>query len=181
MTNTLDKLQLQLSNLQSQSALQEWQPELSGDIDIRIDNNGQWFHEGGKIERQELVKLFLSILRRENDGEFYLVTPVEKWRIQVDDAPLMATEINVLNKDTHNQVVTFTLNNGDSEALNADIPLRVEHDSTTDEPSPYIDLPHGLFAKLTRSAFYHLADEAEIKGDEMGIMSQGHWMRIGKV
>jgi hypothetical protein len=177
--STLDNLQLQLSNLQAQPSLLQWQPELSGDIDIHINHRGEWYHEGGKIQREELVKLFLSILRREDDGEFYLVTPVEKWRIQVDDAPLMATEIDVIAANTPQQAIRFTLSNGDQQQLSKAMPLRIEHNRETGEPSPYIDLPNGLFAKLTRSAFYHLTDKAEIKGKEMGVRSNGQWMVIG--
>ncbi|MDH3992645.1 MAG: DUF1285 domain-containing protein, partial [Gammaproteobacteria bacterium] len=72
-----------------------WQPPLSGDIDIRIAADGSWYHEGGRVERESLVRLFASILRREDDGEYYLVTPAEKWRIQVELHPLMVTDITV--------------------------------------------------------------------------------------
>jgi hypothetical protein len=175
------QIEKQLSTLNAQKDLQNWNPELSGDIDIRITVNGDWIHEGSKIERAELIKLFSSILRRENDGQYYLVTPVEKWRIQVDDAPLLVTHIDVSHANTKDQTVQFTLNNGDQGTVSKDQALRVETSKETGEPAPYIDLPNHLFAKLNRASFYHLVEQAEIRGDQMGITSDGHWFLIGSI
>ncbi len=181
MKDSLDSIQQQLGEPGSHPALDQWQPDLSGDIDIVIDRRGDWYHEGGKIERDELVKLFLSILRREDDGEFYLVTPVEKWRIQVEDAPLLVTDVDVTAPATAEQSVSITLSNGGKQTLSKDMALRITIDKTTGEPAPYIDLPHGLFAKFTRSMFYHLINDAELRGNEMGISSGGTWMVIGQL
>ena len=82
MTGFYDRLHRQVKGGKA-PPVSEWSPQLSGDIDIVIDANGNWFHEGSKIQRAALVALFAKILRREHDGEYYLVTPVEKWRIRV--------------------------------------------------------------------------------------------------
>ena len=96
----------------TQPPLNKWQPELSGDIDIVIKSNGDWYHEGGKIERDSLVSLFASILRREQDGHYYLVTPVEKWRIQVEECALVVVDMDVINQSSAQQQVFFTTNVG---------------------------------------------------------------------
>ena len=90
--------------------LEKWQPALSGDIDIRIDSRGDWYHEGTQIQRQPLVNLFASILRREADGDYYLLTPVEKWRIRVDDAPLIAVDMEIGSDADTAQRIFFRLN-----------------------------------------------------------------------
>ena len=98
--NSLEGIEQQLGKRRNFDAppLHLWQPALSGDIAIRITAEGDWYHEGGKIERDALVRLFASILRREDDGEYYLVTPGEKWRIVVELHPLMVIDIAVLRR-----------------------------------------------------------------------------------
>ena len=180
MTIPIDHIEAQLKTLGAQKKLDEWNPETSGEIDIHIKANGEWFHEGSKIERQGLITLFSSILRRETDGHFYLVTPVEKWRIQVEDAPLIVTKIDALHPGTNQQAIQFTLNNGDYGTINSQYKLWVETTSETHEPAPYIALPHGLHAKLNRSSFYHLIDYAVEEGQQMKVYSDSHWFILGK-
>lgn len=180
MTKPLENIEAQLKNLGAQAKLEEWNPEISGDIDIFIKANGEWLHEDSKIERQGLISLFSSILRREADGNFYLVTPVEKWRIHVEDAPLMVTTIDVLHPGTDQQIIQFTLNNGDHSSVDAQQKLWVETEPDTDAPSPYISLPHGLYAKLNRSSFYHLIEHAVEEGKNLKVRSDNHWFVLGK-
>ncbi|MDZ7781707.1 MAG: DUF1285 domain-containing protein [Halioglobus sp.] len=99
-----------------------WDPALSGDIPIRITRDGEWYHDGGRIERESLVRLFASILRREEDGEYYLVTPVEKWRIEVDMHPLLVTDVETVPgaADAELQV---TLNTGKQFVVSEENPL----------------------------------------------------------
>ena len=96
MSNELDSIENQVSGGRNYDAppLHLWHPDLSGDIDIQITADGSWYHEGEKISRQAIVRLFASILRREDDGEYYLVTPGEKWRITVDVHPLLVTDVS---------------------------------------------------------------------------------------
>jgi hypothetical protein len=159
--------------------LDAWHPELSGDIDIRIDSRGEWYHEGVRFQRQSLVNLFASILRRENDGEYYLVTPVEKWRISVDDAPLLAVDMELSGADKASQDLQFRLNTDELVPLNSAHPLQLF--TTGDDLRPYLQLDHGLRAKLTTALFYRLVNIAEQRDDELGVTSDGVWFSLGKI
>jgi hypothetical protein len=133
-----------------------WNPPFCGDLDIRIAADGTWFYLGTPIGRPGLVKLFSSILRK--DGEkFFLVTPVEKVGITVDDAPFVAVDFAVSGEGTA-QDVTFTTHVDDHVTAGAGHPLRVVHDPATDEPRPYVMVRDGLEALIDRKSFYRLVD-----------------------
>jgi uncharacterized protein len=159
--------------------VEQWQPALSGDIDIYIDAKGDWYHEGGRITRQPLVNLFASILRREADGEYYLVTPVEKWRIRVDDAPLLAVDMEIAGESTAQKIV-FRLNTDELTVLDAAHPLTGLSGGGDGEPHPCIGVDRGLMARLTRALFYRLVDIAEQRGSELGVVSCGQWFSLGR-
>jgi hypothetical protein len=133
-----------------------WNPPFCGNIDIRIARDGTWFYLGTPIGRAPLVKLFSSILKREGDG-YFLVTPVEKVGIKVDDAPLLAIDFDVDGTGL-DQTLTFTTKTEDRAALGPDHPLRVERDPDTGEPSPYILIRANLWALIDRKSFYRLVD-----------------------
>lgn len=160
--------------------LERWQPPLSGDIDIRIDRDGRWWHAGRPIERESLVRLFASILRREADGAHYLVTPVEKWRITVEDAPLLAG-LPEGRDGPHGPVLRFRTHLGDEIDAGPQHPIEVEYRG--DEPRPYLHVRHGLRARLTRAAFVELAQlavEAEVDGRTvLGVHSGGAFFVLG--
>ena len=139
-----------------------WNPPLCGDLDMRIARDGTWYYQGSAINRSSLVRLFSTILRHDDDGCFYLVTPVEKWRIQVEVAPFIAIAVEK-NEREGKQILSFVTNVGDSVTADAQHPIRVEVDPKSDEPSPFIVIRDGLEAKLSRSVFYQLADIAEEK------------------
>ena len=135
-----------------------WNPAHCGDIDIVIKRNGQWFHEGTPIGREALVRLFSTVLRKDPDG-FHLVTPVEKMRITVEDAPFIAVRVDQDGED-----LVFQTNVGDEVRAGPDHALRVETDPNTGEPRPYLHVRRGLEALVARPVFYELvgmADEAE--------------------
>lgn len=136
-----------------------WQPAQQGEIDIRIAADGSWHHQGRRFQREALVKLFASILRREGD-EYFLVTPVEKLRIQVDDAPFVANLVEQI-EDRGRELIVFTTNVGERIPLDRDHPLRIEVDAASGEPRPYVRLRAGLEALISRSAFYDLVNMAE--------------------
>ncbi len=172
-----------IDNLSGQAAkakggrppLHLWHPPLSGDIDIVIRRDGSWHHEGTPFQRASLVKLFASIMRREGE-EFFLLTPVEKWRIRVEEAPFVAVE--VMTEIAHGvETLVFTTNVGDRVVANQEHPLRVVFDRVSGEPSPYIDVRDGLEAKLSRPVFYQLAElvqESEHEGRPVwGVWSSG--------
>lgn len=133
-----------------------WNPPFCGDIDMRIARDGTWFYLGTPIGRPGLVKLFSSIIKREG-GAYFLVTPVEKVGITVEDAPFLAIDLESTGEG-HNQRVTFTTQVGDTVLAGAANPLRVTRDATTGEPSPYILIRANLEALIDRKSFYRLID-----------------------
>lgn len=158
--------------------VERWHPPLSGDIDIRIDRRGDWYHEGGLIRRRALVELFASILRREADGCHYLVTPVEKWRIQVEDAALLAVDVDRVEQADASRLL-FTLNDGERVSPGLRHPLQVLTDPETGEPRPYLTLDRGLSARLLRPVFYRLVEWGEEREGVWQINSDGHWFVLG--
>ena len=155
--------------------VEKWHPPLLGDIDIRITRKGEWFHEGSEIKRQPLVKLFSSILKREND-DYFLVTPEEKWRIQVEDVPFFITQLRVEHRDKE-QALVFTSATDDLVIADTVHALRVVVDAGSGEPSPYLLLRGGMEGLLSRSVYYQLADISEartVDGVEVfGVSSMG--------
>ena len=176
----LDSLSAQIAGKDSNNPpLHLWNPELSGDIDIRIDRDGRWFHDGGEIKRQPLVNLFASILRRENDGDYYLLTPVEKWRIRVECMPLMAVEAEFEHEGSSaDQMIHIRTNTDKLLTIGEEHPLEVLT-MENGERVPTVSVKHGLSALLTRSVYYQLAERC-IKGDgdSYGLYSEGHFFPL---
>ncbi|MGH1331087.1 MAG: DUF1285 domain-containing protein [Paracoccaceae bacterium] len=135
--------------------VERWNPPFCGDLDMQIKRDGTWFYMGTPIGRPELVRLFSTILKREGDS-FFLVTPVEKVGITVEDAPFIAVDFTADNGN-----LTFTTNLGDSATAGPDHPIRVIRDEATGEPSPYIEIRAGLEARIDRKSFYRLVDIGE--------------------
>lgn len=144
-----------------------WNPPFCGDLDMRIARDGTWFYQGTPIGRPGLVKLFSSILKREN-GKYFLVTPVEKVGIQVDDAPFLAVDFDVSGPD---QTLTFTTKTEDVAVAGSAHPIRVERDPETGEPSPYILIRNDLWALIDRKSFYRMVDLGEEEGAFFGVRS----------
>ncbi len=138
-----------------------WEPERIGEIDIHIDAQGVWFHEGDPIQRQPLVNLFATILRKDA-ADYYLVTPVEKLKIRVDDVPFMATDMEVRGTGEA-QDLLFTTNVGDVVVADASHPLQMRGEK------PYLMVRDGLEALLTRPVFYRLVDLCVEEGVEEGV------------
>ncbi|PWE32252.1 DUF1285 domain-containing protein [Maritimibacter sp. 55A14] len=134
----------------------EWNPDFSGDIDMRIARDGTWYYLGSPIGRKPLVRLFSSILRREGD-DYFLVTPVEKVGITVDDAPFLAVDFELENPGP-DQTLTFVTNVGDMAVAGPQHPIRVERDAETGEPSPYVLIRDNLEALIDRKSFYRLVE-----------------------
>ncbi|GEN22528.1 hypothetical protein HCU01_04770 [Halomonas cupida] len=157
----------------------QWTPELSGDMDLLIARDGQWIHEGTAITRHELVQLFARILRREADGHHYLVTPVEKWRISVEDCAFVVVEASF-----DEGIWTLTTNVGEQVALGEQHRLVVTA-TPTGERIPQLDLVHGVAARLGRNVFYQLVEQGESRqlsdGTWLGLESDGHWQPLGNV
>jgi hypothetical protein len=167
---------------QSQPPVEKWNPDFCGDIDMRIARDGTWYYMGTPITRQRMVKLFSTILRRDADGKTYMVTPVEKIGITVDDAPFVAVSVDSLGVGK-NEALHFTTNVGESVIAGPDHPIRVEIDKTTDEPRPYIHVRGRLEALIGRAPFYEMvghAFETEIEGKAyLAVKSMGEIFPIG--
>lgn len=159
-----------------------WNPERCADIEMEIRKDGSWWHEGGKIGRERLVKLFSRILRKDDDGQIYLVTPFEKVIVHVEDAPFIAIRVDCAGAAGPDQTLAFSTNLGDITLAGPEAALRVETDPETGEPAPYILVRDRLEAKLTRPCFYELVEMAvpsETELNTLGVWSQGVFFPIG--
>lgn len=150
-------------------------PVECGDIDMRISRDGTWFYHGSPIGRKPLVQLFSKVLRREPDGHFYLVTPAERARISVEDAPFVAVELDVAGAG-RDQALTFRTNVEDTVTADAQHPIRVVLDPATGEPSPYVLVRDGLEARLNRTVFYQMV-ELGVEVEQGGTPYYGVWSR----
>ncbi len=153
-----------------------WNPPFCGDLDIRIARDGTWFYMGTPIGRPALVKLFSSILKFENN-KYFLVTPVEKVGITVDDAPFVAVDFDQIDDNLH-----FTTQVGDQMIAGPELPIRVERCAQTGEPSPYVLVRSNLEALIDRKSFYRLVDigvhEMWEKSSWFGLRSQSTFFPI---
>ena len=154
-----------------------WNPAHCGEIDIVIRKDGLWFHEGSPIGREALVRLFSTVLRKDPDG-FHLVTPVEKMKITVEDAPFIATRV-----DREGEALKFLTNVGDEVEAGPENEIRIEMDAATGEPRPYLHVRRGLDALIARPVFYELVEMAQERetpeGPRLGVESNGVWFPVG--
>ena len=159
-----------------------WNPQNCGDIDMAIRADGSWWHEGGRMNRERMVKMFSRILRKDEDGKTYLVTPYEKVVVDVEDAPFIAVRVDRAGEAGPQQALAFLTNVGDVAVAGPDNPIRVETDADTGEPAPYVLVRGRLEAKIARPAFYELVDMAEADPKDesvLGVWSQGVFFPIG--
>jgi hypothetical protein len=157
-----------------------WNPDFCGDLDMRIARDGTWFYLGTPIGRAPLVKLFSSILKLEG-GKYYLVTPVEKVGIKVDDAPLLAVDFEVTGEGKAQEIRFFTKTE-DEVVASAENPIRVVRAPKTGEPSPYVHVRAGLEALIDRKSFYRLVElgtQERLDGtDWFGLWSGGTFFPV---
>ncbi len=149
-----------------------WNPAFCGDIDMRIARDGTWFYLGTPIGRIELVKLFAGIIKREGDS-YFLVTPVEKVGIVVEDAPFVAVDF-----DQTPGGLEFVTNVGDRVTAGPEHPIRISSDPITGEPRPYIRIRANLEALIDRKSFYRLVEIGGHQGDWFGLQSGGSFFAI---
>ena len=169
-----------LRNHRGPAPVHLWDPPFCGDIDLRIARDGVWHHEGRPIRRQAMVNLFASILKREGDA-YFLVNPVEKVRIQVEDCPFLAVDMEIIDPGPGQKVV-FLTNVGETVTAGAEHPIRV---TGGDEPHPTVHVRAGLDALLSRAVFYRLVSAAGQHNENgaiiTGIRSQGSYFQLGAV
>ncbi|WP_299881390.1 DUF1285 domain-containing protein [uncultured Sulfitobacter sp.] len=156
--------------------IEKWNPPFCGDLDMEIRRDGTWFYEGTPIGRIELVKLFSTILLRE-DGKYFLVTPVEKVGIRVEDAPFVAVDFDAVGTG-EDQQLRFTTNLDDVAIAGPSLPIRVERDDVTGEPSPYVLIRRNLEALIDRKSFYRLVDLGVHHDGWFGVWSGGQFFEI---
>jgi len=158
-----------------------WNPDFCGNIDMRIARDGTWYYLGTPIGRKPMVKLFSTIIRRDGD-DYFLITPVEKVGIKVDDAPFVAVTLEVEGQGEA-QVLRFSTNVEEQVVANDEHPLRVVIDPLTQEPAPYLLVRHNLEALIHRNVFYQLVELAQtrqIDGQNwLGVWSCGVFFPIG--
>jgi hypothetical protein len=155
--------------------IDKWNPPFCGDIDMEIRSDGTWFYMGTPIGRQPLVRLFSTVLRKEPDGKTYLVTPVEKVGIRVEDAPFVAVEMAVIGEEDARRL-TFRTNVGDVAEAGPEHPLRFVIEGENQELKPYLHIRGRLDALLSRPVMYDLVDlgeEVEIDGRPMFAVRSG--------
>tara|TARA_A100001037_G_scaffold285539_1_gene292972 strand:- start:1320 stop:1907 length:588 start_codon:yes stop_codon:yes gene_type:complete len=155
-----------------------------GDIDMRIARDGTWYFQGSPIQRKKLVRLFASVLTRDEAGDFWLQTPAERCRITVDDAPFLAVEMVVENVGV-NQSLTFRTNVDDIVIAGPNNPIRVGAVKKTGEPLPYICVRDGIEALITRAVFYDLVELGIAKSKKgttaLGVWSEGVFFCLGNL
>jgi len=156
--------------------LEKWNPPFCGDLDMQIKRDGTWFYQGTPIGRRELVKLFATILWREGD-KYFLVTPVEKVGITVEDAPFVAVDFEAEGTGEA-QNLRFETNLGDFSVAGQDAPIRVVRDEKTGEPSPYVRIRRNLEALIDRKSFYRLVDLGVHHEGWFGVWSGGEFFGI---
>ncbi|MES1156308.1 MAG: DUF1285 domain-containing protein [Alphaproteobacteria bacterium] len=154
-----------------------WHPTLCGDIGLEILRDGTWRHEGVRITRDSLVRLFASILRKDEDGETYLVTPAEKVRVRVEDAAFLAVRADRAGEGV-SQSIVFTTNVGDVVTADTAHPIRVETDPETGEPRPYVLIRGRLEARILRAPFLEIVGWSDERDGQHGVWSGGVWFAL---
>ena len=167
-----------------QRPVEKWTPEYCGEMDMVIKADGSWWHEGSRITRKGLINLFASILRKDEDGRTYLVTPVEKIGITVERGHFMGVRVDIEGEGTE-QRLFFTTNLDEIVEAGPENPIRVETDPKTLEPMPYVTVRGRLEAAMSRPVFYELVEHAaEIEtgeGKQLGIYAAGVFFPLGPV
>lgn len=154
--------------------VEQWDPPFCGDMDMLVARDGTWIHEGKPIRRAALVELFASILKLEEDGEYYLVTPVEKVRIQVEDCPFVVLDMDIVGGGCRQELI-FTTNIGEKVTAGVEHPLNLHIRPDGAEPHPKIPVRNGLDALINRAVFYRLIGLAEPRDAGSGQLDMGIW------
>jgi uncharacterized protein len=180
-----DELRRLATAAQADRTLNRPAPRELGNIAIHIAKDGSWFYRGTPITRSRLVRLFASVLRREPDGTYWLVTPAERGRITVEEVPFLAVELLTTNAGDPHRLLSFRTNVDEIVAADAAHPLRVATDAETGEPRPYLLVRDGLEARLTRPVFYELVDlgsEERVEGKiQFGVWSGRDFFPLGDI
>lgn len=154
-----------------------WHPENVKDIGMRISRDGTWWYQGSPIRRERMIRMFSRVLRREGD-EYFLVTPVEKVRVDVEAAPLLAVRVE-RRDDGGTPEIAFETNTGDIVVADAEHPIIMR--GTAERPTPVVEVRDGIEALLARSVFYELVEHADIEDSVLVVRSRGALFELGAV
>lgn len=158
--------------------VERWNPDYCGEMDMVIKADGSWWHEGSRITRMPLVKLFASVLRKDEDGRTYLVTPVEKLGVKVERTHFHAVRVDAMGEDK-TQRLFFKTNLDETVEAGPDHPIHVTTDPETLEPDPRLIVRGRLEAAIARPVFYELVDLATEKDGVLGVWSNGAFFALG--
>lgn len=181
-SDSAEVLQRLAASAERLSYSSDWKPTQCGDSQMRIASDGRWFHQGSVIAKPALVQLFSRLLRREGE-QYFLITPVEKLSIDVEDAPFVSINTYIEGEGPE-QKLYVTTNLHDTLCVSAEHPLRVEVDPHTQEPAPYVSVGANLAVRVQRSDFYQLVEYAQerwVNEDRvMAVLSAGKWFSLGR-
>lgn len=155
----------------------QWNPDYCGEAGFEILKDGTWLHQGTRITREPMKRLFASILRKDGDGETYLVTPVEKILVKVEDAPFLAVRVDRAGEG-EGQTLVFTTELGDVVKASATNPIRVAYEG--EEPRPYVLVRGRLEARILRAPFYEMVEWAQTRAGKLGVWSGCVWFELGE-
>mgnify|MGYP001554445718 CR=1 FL=1 len=155
------------------------------DYRIRIDHNGRWYHDGARIEREPLVRLFSTVLKRKDDGQYWLETPAERGVVEVEDAPFVVIAARQLEHEGDAPMLGLDTNLGHHIIVGADYPIYTAVSPVTGEITPYVRMDKGLSAKISRAVYYDLVEWGsirEVQGQRvLGVESDGQFFSLGPV
>ena len=176
--NTLSAIFSELSKLDEDTfpPVDDWNPPLCENVSMSIDRSGKWFFMNSPIGRQRMVNLFSRVLRLDKEG-YFLVTPVEKIHIKVEDKPFVIVDFEITGKNK-DQIISFKTNTDEVFEVNENHPLRVETKKTDNEPSPYVLVRKNLEGLISRNVFYRLVDLSEEIEGLYGIYSAGKFYQL---
>ena len=174
---SLSSIFSELSNLDQDTfpPVDEWDPPLCENVSMRIDRSGKWYFMDSPIGRERMVNLFSRVLRKDND-DYFLVTPVEKIKLEVEDKPFVIIDFEIINKDDE-QIVTFKTNTDEIFEVNNDHPIFIEY-KDKNEPSPYVIVRKNLEGLINRNVYYKLIENCEEIDNNFGIYSSGVFFRL---
>lgn len=171
-SNPLRGLALAKTDGKAMPPVHLWNPPFCGNIDMRIAADGTWYYMNSPIGRKPLFKLFASVLRLDEDGNYYLVTPVEKCGITVDDAPFLGIVMSV-SGEARDQIIQFETNTDDIVVVDGSHPLRFSEEKHTAGLKPYVVVRNNLEALVSRALFHDLARLGVVEGEWFGVWSSG--------
>ncbi len=160
--------------------VERWNPPICADIGMQIRTDGTWWHEGARITRQPLIDLFATVLRKDEDGQTWLVTPGEKIIVHVQDSHFLGTRVDQVQTGT-GPAIALTTNVGDLVVIGPEHPLKVETDTATGEPRPYVTIRGRLTARILRAPFYELVSLGQERDGRYEIASSGMTFSLGNL